>query len=57
LRVKQAWATVLKATLVDHAKTATLVLSSRCGAQGLFAHNEICSQHVSCILLHCQFQP
>ncbi|KAJ7828269.1 acyl-CoA dehydrogenase NM domain-like protein [Mycena olivaceomarginata] len=47
LRVKQAWATVLKATLVDHAKTATLVLSSRCGAQGLFAHNEICSQHAS----------
>jgi hypothetical protein len=57
LHVKQAWATVLKATLVDHAKTATLVLSSRCGAQGLFAHNEICSQHVSFILFHCQLQP
>ncbi|KAJ6581956.1 acyl-CoA dehydrogenase NM domain-like protein [Mycena capillaripes] len=47
LRVRQAWATILKATLVDHSKTATLVLSSRCGAQGLFAHNEICSQHSS----------
>ncbi|KAK7024974.1 acyl-CoA dehydrogenase NM domain-like protein [Favolaschia claudopus] len=46
LRVRQAWATIVKATLVDHSKTATLVLSSRCGAQGLFAHNEICSQHV-----------
>ncbi|KAJ7437590.1 acyl-CoA dehydrogenase NM domain-like protein [Mycena galericulata] len=45
--VRQAWATILKATLVDHSKTATLVLSSRCGAQGLFAHNEICSLHAS----------
>ncbi|KAJ7609319.1 hypothetical protein DFH06DRAFT_187211 [Mycena polygramma] len=50
-RVRQAWATILKATLVDHAKTATLVLSSRCGAQGLFAHNEICSQHASILEL------
>ncbi|KAJ7888604.1 hypothetical protein B0H14DRAFT_3127223 [Mycena olivaceomarginata] len=47
LRVKQAWATVLKATQVDHAKTVTLVLSSRRGAQGLFSRNEICSQHDS----------
>ncbi|KAJ7146738.1 hypothetical protein C8R44DRAFT_657027 [Mycena epipterygia] len=47
LRVRQAWATIFKATLVDHGKTATLFLSSRCGAQGLFAYNEICSQHTS----------
>ncbi|KAJ6613726.1 acyl-CoA dehydrogenase NM domain-like protein [Mycena sp. CBHHK59/15] len=47
LRVRQAWATIFKATLVDHGKTATLTLSSRCGAQGLFAHNAICSLHTS----------
>ncbi|KAJ7358021.1 hypothetical protein DFH08DRAFT_687442, partial [Mycena albidolilacea] len=49
LPVKQAWATVLKATLVDHVKMPTLFLSSHCGAQGLFVHNEICFQHASII--------
>ncbi|KAJ7453159.1 hypothetical protein FB451DRAFT_1281868 [Mycena latifolia] len=47
LAVRMAWATILKATLVDHGKIATSVLSSRMGAQGLFAHNEICSLHTS----------
>ncbi|KAJ7649473.1 hypothetical protein DFH06DRAFT_1193252 [Mycena polygramma] len=47
LAVRMAWGTILKATLVDHGKIATSVLSSRMGAQGLFAHNEICSLHTS----------
>ncbi|KAJ6512370.1 acyl-CoA dehydrogenase/oxidase, partial [Mycena vulgaris] len=47
LRVRQAWSSILKATLVDHAKTATLLLSERCGAQGQFAYNQICSLHAS----------
>ncbi|KAJ6550613.1 hypothetical protein DFH09DRAFT_1366654 [Mycena vulgaris] len=47
LAVRMAWATILKATLVDHGKIATSVLASRMGAQGLFAHNEICSLHTS----------
>ncbi|KAF7356178.1 hypothetical protein MVEN_00949100 [Mycena venus] len=47
LRVRQAWSTIVKATLVEHSKTATLLLAERCGAQGLFAHNEMCSMHAS----------
>ncbi|KAJ7239264.1 acyl-CoA dehydrogenase NM domain-like protein [Mycena rebaudengoi] len=47
IRVRQAWACIVKATLVDHTKIATLVLSERCGAQGLFAYNQICSLHAS----------
>ncbi|KAJ7863766.1 hypothetical protein B0H14DRAFT_3107587 [Mycena olivaceomarginata] len=47
LRVRQAWATIVKATLVEHSKTATLLLAERCGAQGLFAYNEMCSMHSS----------
>ncbi|KAJ7863751.1 acyl-CoA dehydrogenase NM domain-like protein [Mycena olivaceomarginata] len=47
LRVRQAWSTIVKATLVEHSKTATLLLAERCGAQGLFAYNEMCSMHSS----------
>ncbi|KAJ7747812.1 acyl-CoA dehydrogenase/oxidase [Mycena metata] len=49
LRVRQAWAAIFKATLVDHGTAATLVLSSRCGAQGLFSHNGICALHSSIV--------
>ena len=46
-RVRHAWATIFKATVVHHAQAGTLALAARCGAQGIFAHNEIISQHVS----------
>ncbi len=45
-RVRHAWATIFKATVVHHAQTATLTLSCRVGAQGLFAYNDIISHHV-----------
>ncbi|KAJ7686943.1 hypothetical protein B0H17DRAFT_1302600 [Mycena rosella] len=45
--VRYAWSTVFKVTAVDHARTANLELSQRCGAQGLFMYNEIFSMHTA----------
>lgn len=46
-RVRHAWATIYKVTALHHAQTATLALASRCGAQGLFNHNDVIELHVS----------
>lgn len=45
-RVRQAVATILKVTLVQHAQRANLELSDRCGAQGLFSVNQLSMMHV-----------
>ncbi|KAH7908513.1 acyl-CoA dehydrogenase NM domain-like protein [Hygrophoropsis aurantiaca] len=44
-RVRHAIAAALKAIFVQHGQTANLALSDRCGAQGLFDHNQICTLH------------
>lgn len=46
-RVRHGIAAVFKVVAVQHAQTAHLELSERCGAQGLFNYNRICTQHVS----------
>lgn len=45
-RVRHAWASIFKATVVHQAQEATLSLALRCGAQGIFNHNEIIELHV-----------
>ncbi|KAE9396301.1 acyl-CoA dehydrogenase NM domain-like protein [Gymnopus androsaceus JB14] len=43
--VRHGVAAVLKVVAVRHAQDANLILSERCGAQGLFAHNGISEFH------------
>ncbi|KAI0267371.1 acyl-CoA dehydrogenase NM domain-like protein [Gloeopeniophorella convolvens] len=45
-RVRHALATLFKVTSTTHAQAANLELSERCGAQGLFGHNQIAALHV-----------
>lgn len=55
MRVRHGLATVLKAVMVQHSQAAALAISERCGAQGLFAHNQITNLHVrtrSSLCLH-----
>ncbi|KAL0954058.1 hypothetical protein HGRIS_005209 [Hohenbuehelia grisea] len=44
-RVRHGVAAVFKAIAVQHSQAAHLKLSERCGAQGLFDYNQICTQH------------
>lgn len=46
-RVRHGIAAVLKAIGVQHSQAACLAVSERCGAQGLFAHNQMTVLHVS----------
>lgn len=47
-QVRHASATIFKATAMRPAKVLQLALSERCGAQGLFAYNQIVPQLVCC---------
>ncbi|KDQ27580.1 hypothetical protein PLEOSDRAFT_1076702 [Pleurotus ostreatus PC15] len=44
-RVRHGVAAAFKAIAVQHSQAAHLALSERCGAQGLFDYNQICTQH------------
>ncbi|KAF4567435.1 hypothetical protein EYR40_006439 [Pleurotus pulmonarius] len=44
-RVRHGVAAAFKAIAVQHSQAAHLALSERCGAQGLFDFNQICTQH------------
>ncbi|KAF9501730.1 acyl-CoA dehydrogenase NM domain-like protein [Pleurotus eryngii] len=44
-RVRHGVAAAFKAIGVQHSQAAHLALSERCGAQGLFNYNQICTQH------------
>lgn len=46
-RVRHGLAAVLKAVMVQHSQASAIAISDRCGAQGLFAHNQITSTFVS----------
>lgn len=46
-RVRHAIAGILKATIVSHANAGGIAMSDRCGVQGLFAHNQLTTMHVS----------
>lgn len=50
-RVRHAVAGILKATIVGHANVGGTAISDRCGVQGLFAHNQLTTMHVSQVLL------
>ncbi|KAF9884606.1 hypothetical protein FE257_001428 [Aspergillus nanangensis] len=41
-QVKHAFATILKAVFLQHGQRSYSSLIERCGAQGLFAHNQLC---------------
>ncbi|KAI0818485.1 acyl-CoA dehydrogenase NM domain-like protein [Trametes gibbosa] len=44
-RVRHAIAAVFKSVMVQHSQRATLAVSERCGAQGMFAHNMLTALH------------
>jgi len=44
-RVRHGIAAVLKAVMVQHSQASAIAISDRCGAQGLFAHNQITSTY------------
>ncbi|GJE98674.1 acyl-CoA dehydrogenase-like protein [Phanerochaete sordida] len=44
-RVRHAIGGILKATIVGHANAGGIAVSDRCGAQGLFAHNQMTTMH------------
>ncbi|TFY64942.1 hypothetical protein EVG20_g5770 [Dentipellis fragilis] len=46
-RVLHALATIFKVTTTQHVQAANLALSERCGAQGLFAYNQISNQYAN----------
>lgn len=50
-RVRHAVAGIAKATIVGHAYAGGLAVSERCGAQGLFAHNQMTTLLVSVLHL------
>lgn len=47
MRIRHAIATCAKAVMISAHQTASILLSDRCGAQGLFNFNQICKAHVS----------
>lgn len=49
-RVRHGIASILKTVMIQHAQTANLSLGDRCGAQGLFEHNQLAGMHVSLFL-------
>lgn len=48
-RVRHAIAGILKTTIVGHSNAGGIAISDRCGVQGLFAHNQMTTMHVSTI--------
>ena len=46
-RVRHAIAGIFKTTITEHSNTASISISDRCGVQGLFAHNQLTTMHVS----------
>ena len=46
-RVRHAVAGILKTTIVGHSNAGGIAISDRCGVQGLFAHNQMTTMHVS----------
>lgn len=46
-RVQHGISTCLKAVMLQHCQASLLLLSERCGAQGLFAYNQMSRLHVS----------
>lgn len=49
LMIRHGLATVLKVVMAQHSQAAAMAISERCGAQGLFAHNQITTLHVSAL--------
>jgi hypothetical protein len=45
-RVRHAVATIHKVTMIQTAQAANIALGDRCGAQGLFATNQLAAMHV-----------
>ena len=50
-RVRHGIAAISKAVMVQHSQQGALAVSERCGAQGLFAHNQMTCLHVSTLLV------
>lgn len=50
-RVRHGIAAIFKSIMVQHSQQGALSVSERCGAQGLFAHNQMTCLHVSFRLL------
>ena len=46
-RVRHGIAAIFKGVMVQHSQQGALGVSERCGAQGLFAHNQMTCLHVS----------
>lgn len=46
--VRHGYAVILKAVFLQYAQRSIPQLVERCGAQGLFQHNQICDADVSC---------
>ena len=46
-RVRHAVAGILKTTIVGHSNAGGIAIADRCGVQGLFAHNQLTTMHVS----------
>lgn len=46
-RVRHGIAAIFKSVMVQHSQQGALGVSERCGAQGLFAHNQMTTLHVS----------
>lgn len=46
-RVRHAIAGILKTTIVAHSNAGGIAIADRCGVQGLFAHNQLTTMHVS----------
>ena len=46
-RVRAALAAIFKSVAVQHSQQSALAISERCGAQGLFAYNQITNLYVS----------
>ncbi|KAI0089542.1 acyl-CoA dehydrogenase NM domain-like protein [Irpex rosettiformis] len=44
-RVRHAIAGIFKTTISEHANTASIDISDRCGVQGLFAYNQLTTMH------------
>ncbi|KIK58932.1 hypothetical protein GYMLUDRAFT_1005358 [Collybiopsis luxurians FD-317 M1] len=44
-QIRRGIAACAKAVMAQHAQSAHLAISNHCGAQGLFAYNQLCNQH------------
>lgn len=51
-RVRHGIAAIFKSVMVQHSQQAAISVSERCGAQGLFAHNQMTCLHVGGSFMH-----